>query len=302
MLKIKSLDIESKFKKLDKEHKEIAKSISEIKEAEQNVYDTRSPDKSITKLESFRSTSPVKQGFESPKANVVKPFAYIDQVKRNLQDELHLFENKVDGEIDGISKSLNKSLIDLKVFIVFNNIQKIKLEKEFGERDHKFKDFSVANFEDNYNIEEVKRVIKGKIDPIKNQVKKLHEEMSEFKDPIVTELLNIRQENEGLLRELTRQQSVYREMLGEFYKMVSENEYKRRKNAILQMESTSLTKFDKPRIPIMKMIHENQSFDSQVSMNNKQAQNNTSITTIVFNQNDQIKSRSANRNIHPKIK
>ena len=83
--------------------------------------------------------------------------------------------------------------------------------------------------------------------------------------------------------------------------MVSENEYRRRKNAVLEMESINFSKFDKPRIPVMKLAHDSQSFDSQASMNTKQPQDNMSITTIVFNQNDSIKSRSAPRNVHPRI-
>lgn len=46
------------------------------------------------------------------------------------------------------------------------------------------------------------------------------------KDPIKQENENIRYENEALLRELSRQQAIYREMLAEFYKMVALNEHK----------------------------------------------------------------------------
>ena len=119
MQKLKMLDIASKLSKFEDEQELFKKWINEIKEDQMNELEASSPVKSINKLESFRTSSPVKQGYESPRTNVSKPFAYIDQIKRDIQDELHSYENKVDNEIDGISKSLNKGLLDLKVSILF---------------------------------------------------------------------------------------------------------------------------------------------------------------------------------------
>lgn len=72
-----------------------------------------------------------------------------------------------------------------------------------------------------HELDDFKEFVKKKVEPLKQKVLKVQNEISTFKDPILNELINIRQQNEALLRELGRQKNVYREMLGEFYKMVA---------------------------------------------------------------------------------
>ena len=76
----------------------------------------------------------------------------------------------------------------------------------------------------NNELCEFKEFVKNKVEPVKMKVVKVQKEIESFKNPILQELITIRNQNEALLRELTRQKKIYREMLGEFYKMIAANE------------------------------------------------------------------------------
>lgn len=73
-------------------------------------------------------------------------------------------------------------------------------------------------------LNDFKGFVKNKVEPVKAQILKIQQEINSFKNPILQELIQIRNQNESLLKELTRQKKVYREMLAEFYKMVAINE------------------------------------------------------------------------------
>ena len=93
-------------------------------------------------------------------------------------------------------------------------------------------------------LDDFKDFLKHKVEPLKIQVMKLHSELDQFKSPILTELINIRKENEALLRELSRQKGLYREMLGEFYKMVAINESVSLQESTLEAASLEVAKAD----------------------------------------------------------
>jgi hypothetical protein len=81
----------------------------------------------------------------------------------------------------------------------------------------------VVDFMDN-ELNDFKSFVKTKVEPVKARILKIQKEITAFQNPILQELIQIRTQNESLLKELTRQKKVYREMLAEFYKMVAINE------------------------------------------------------------------------------
>jgi hypothetical protein len=82
---------------------------------------------------------------------------------------------------------------------------------------------SVVDFMDN-ELNDFKSFVKTKVEPVKARILKIQQEITAFQNPILQELIQIRTQNESLLKELTRQKKVYREMLAEFYKMVAIND------------------------------------------------------------------------------
>jgi hypothetical protein len=103
-------------------------------------------------------------------------------------------------------------------------------------------------------LNDFKEFVKLKVQPLKQKVSNIEHEISHFKEPILAELIKIRQQNEALLRELGRQKGVYKEMLSEFYKMVALTENKEMEyyNNIYNIKDNGPDERSKIESPILK--------------------------------------------------
>jgi len=104
---------------------------------------------------------------------------------------------------------------------------------------------SMFRYMDN-ELSDFKEFVKNKVGPVKSKVMKIQNEVESFKNPILQELISIRNQNEALLRELTRQKTIYREMLGEFYKMIAINESHAQNIQTQDLMNTSYSPLDSP--------------------------------------------------------
>ncbi|CAI2362758.1 unnamed protein product [Moneuplotes crassus] len=190
--------------------------------------------------------------------------AKIDMLNKTINDDILAKQKALEEEAKDLSDdNMNEMNADLKIRISKsgsrrtknpnknNNDKMAKELKEFeftGLKPLEEKKKTFSNYIDN-ELTNFKEFVKNKIEPLKSKVLRIQNEIESFKNPLLQEMIQIRTQNEALLKDLGRQKKIYREMLGEFYKMIAANEVHEQNLRVKELFSASHETKDFPISP-----------------------------------------------------